>query len=464
MPRRILGVALAAALGACAPPPPAAPAPPPPPPVPEAAAFGPGDHCTDTYVIVSDSPRTNFSLGSEYVRNGDDCAAYPYLRWMLDNEPLFTGTDPDDRNYLRMARIYEAFATHADSAEARAYLDSALTTRRAGTEALRAASIEYDPVPRDLAEAQFAFRHRDRLGAEADVLEFDATLRAFEAQPDSLDDWYLGRLVALSATPFPEATERAAFIGRVAPFIDDADARAYAEAIRDNLLFDPEAGVSDAAVDRLLAAFADGTLAGDDVLVLFALAARDPDRVRAGGGDPEAIRDRLVTRPEVTENVTDPDVLYALAMRAYAAGDAPRGDDLFDRALDRADSNGRRADYHYGRAREGYRDRDADVDAALRRSPAHGPSLFLRASDIATEVGQPASVRDRVAYWCLADRFRAAAATGDVRIADAARQTAGQFERAAPSLEEVFLEMDARPGDTVTASLGRYGRCTTRVR
>ena len=90
-------------------------------------------------MLLQPTTRSNFSLGSEYYRNGDYCAAYPYIKQILATEPLFTGEDPDDRNYLRMASIYEDFAANVDStnqAERVAYLDSALTTRQAGVAAL----------------------------------------------------------------------------------------------------------------------------------------------------------------------------------------------------------------------------------------------------------------------------------------------------------------------------------------
>ena len=41
-------------------------------------------------MFVTESARTNFSLGSENYKNNDYCAAYPYLKWLLANDPLFS--------------------------------------------------------------------------------------------------------------------------------------------------------------------------------------------------------------------------------------------------------------------------------------------------------------------------------------------------------------------------------------
>jgi hypothetical protein len=71
-------------------------------------------------------------------------------------------------------------------------------------------------------------------------------------------------------------------------------------------------------------------------------------------------------------------------------------------------------------------------------------------------------VDGRAAYWCLADRFNRVAATGDPRVASAARRTAAGYNRAGPSREDYFFK-GWSPGQTIRASAGSVS-CTTRVR
>ncbi|MEM0961310.1 MAG: hypothetical protein AAGK21_02060 [Bacteroidota bacterium] len=424
--------------------------------------YGPGDYCSDTYVLIQPTTRSNFSLGSEYYRNGDYCAAYPYIQWMLENEPLFTGEDPDDRNYLRMASIYEDFATQVDSAsvdERVAYLDSALTTRREGVEAMDAQGIEYDPFVRDLREGFFFFQNAAYY-EDASEREFAAFRRAFEAQPDSLPDWYLTRLFEGSAVEFGDDIpnpDRAAFVRQLGGQLDGQELSQNYVAFADyleNASTGDQAASSDEAVQELLDALDAGTLTGDAVLVLFATVTQAPDRIEALDRDPEEILSALTRLPEIESQVNNPRTLYALSVRARREGDTARANELFERAITNAESNAQRADFYYSAGR--YND-------ALRVFPNHGPALYRRAGLIAQSVGRPSSLRGRFAYWCLADEYRSVAARTTGRIATLSRRAAAQFERAGPTRDQYFLE-GFRPGQSVSSSLGAYGSCTTRVR
>lgn len=186
------------------------------------AEWGPGDYCANTNVIVTESERTNFSLGSENYRNNDYCAAYPYLKWLLATNPLFTGEDPDDRNFLRMAGVYEQFAQVADSSERRVWLDSALATRQQGRDAMDAAGVEYESYLRDLVEGFFYFSHSASYD-DADHCQFDAFQRAFIAAPDSLEDWYLVQLLNGSVVEYGQDLpnpERADYVERLASYAE----------------------------------------------------------------------------------------------------------------------------------------------------------------------------------------------------------------------------------------------------
>ena len=436
--------------------------------------FGPGDYCADTNVLLQTTARANFSLGSEYYRSGDYCSAYVYIRHLLDTEPLFTGEDPDDRNYLRMASIYEDFAAQIDStnrAEKLAYLDSSLMVREQGLDAMEAQGIAYDPYARDLREGFFYFQNADYYD-DADERQFNAFERALEAQPDSLDDWYINQLYVASAdkygTEIPNPA-RAEFLTRLASVVDDPALKqnytAYAEYVRT----EPEAGIAasgeggnDTVVEGLLSDLQAGTLTGDRLLTLLATAQQQPERIEALGEDPEDVVSRIVRLPEIENQVDNPRLLVALAFRAYREGNRSRGNELFDRAIANASSNSQRADLYYTRGSSRF-GASSDFNRALEYFPSHGPSLYRRAGLIGDAVGRQSSLRGRFAYWCLADIYRNVAASTSGQVRDAARRAAAQYERAGPTREQYFLE-GFRPGQSVTASLGAYGSCTTRVR
>ncbi len=440
---------------------------------PGTTAYGPGDYCSDTYVLIQETTRANFSLGSEYYRNGDTCAAYPYIKHILATEPLFTGEDPDDRNYLRMASIYEDFAAQVDStnqAEKVAYLDSALSMRATGVQALDREGIAYDSYLRNLREGFFYFQN----GAyydDAGERQYQAFNRAFEAQPDSLEDWYLVQLFNASGEQFGEElpnTDRAEFIRTLAGSLDDPALKQNYTLYADYVETDPaEAGVvgevNDSVVEQLVADLNAGAIADDDALSLLAVVLQQPDRLEALGEDVTDIRTKILRLDVITRQVDNPRTLLALAFQAYRDGDSGRGNDLFNRAITNAQSNAQRADFYYARGTGSYGSAN-DFTRALEYFPNHGPSLYRRAGLIAQSVGRPSSLRGRFAYWCLADLYRnVAASSSDSRISGTARRAAAQYERAGPSRDQYFLE-GFSPGQSVTASLGAYGSCTTRVR
>ena len=436
--------------------------------------YGPGDYCADTYVLLQPTTRANFSLGSEYYRAGDYCAAYPYIKHLLDTEPLYTGEDPDDRNYLRMAAIYEDFAAQVDStnrAEKLAYLDSSLTVRRQGVEAMDAQGIAYDSYLRDLREGFFYFQNQAYYDDAADR-QFEAFERARVAQPDSLEDWYINQLYIASADEFGDEIpnpRRADYIAQLANIADDPALKTtyttYAEYIRTEPQTDIASaaeGGNDTVVQGLLSDLDAGNLSGNRLLTLLATAQQQPERIEALGADPEDVVSRIVRLPEIENQVDNPRLLVALAFRAYREGNRARGNELFDRAIANSGSNAQRADLYYTRGSSPFGG-SSDFNRALEYFPSHGPSLYRRAGLIADAVGRPTSVRGRFAYWCLADTYRNVAASTSGQVRDAARRAAAQYERAGPTREQYFLE-GFRPGQTVTASLGAYGSCSTRVR
>ena len=426
--------------------------------VPPPTEWGPGDYCEGTNVIVSpDNARTNFSLGSENYRNEDYCGAYPYLKWLLANDPLFTGEDPDDRNYLRLATVYERFADQADSTERKVWLDSALATRQDGRDAMDAAGIEYESFLRDLREGFFYYQYAPYYEG-ADTRQYEAFNRALAAQPDSLEDWYLGQLFIGSAEEFPDPPvneERAEYVERLAYYSDDTATQQYYSAFAQYLKTPPPAGdigeIDDSAINDLVAAFNDGSASKEQKLQLLGVVLRDAERIEAAGYDPTTLRSGLLRDADVTSDVDNPRTLLALSFQAFADGRSSDGEGFFNRALTNAPSNSARADYLYARSQRGYG--GGGCSTALQYDRTHGPCLYTNLTDLGRRVGSQSSVTGRFNYWCLADRFRQlAASTSDSRIAGAARTAASRYERSGPTREQYFFE-GYQPGQTVSCSV-----------
>ncbi|GAB5535711.1 MAG: hypothetical protein Rubg2KO_19600 [Rubricoccaceae bacterium] len=421
------------------------------------AEYGPGDYCAETYVIVTDNPRTNFSLGSENYKNNDYCAAYPYLKWLLATDPLFTGEDPDDRNFLRMAGVYEQFAQQADSSERRVWLDSSLAIRQEGREAMDAAGVEYEPYLRDLVEGFFYYSNAAYY-EDASEKQYAAFNRALDAKPDSLEDWYLGQLFIGSAEQFPGGapnTERAEYVERLAYYADETPTQQYYTSYATYLKTPPPegtlVGVDDSAVIDIITAFNDGSATEQQKLQLLGLVLQDEARVDSAGGNPDALRRALLTDPVVTNNVDNPRTLLALSFQAFTDGNSTEGENLFNRALTNAPSNAARADYLYARSAKGHG--GGGCSQALRYSPTHAPCRYSNLNALGRQVGTQRSLTGRFNYWCLADRYRQLAASStDSRIASAARRAAGQYERSGPTREQYFFE-GYKPGQTVSCSV-----------
>ncbi|MEO0557004.1 MAG: hypothetical protein AAF170_02350 [Bacteroidota bacterium] len=457
-----------ATLAACSVPPVAPPARSslaPSPTVSSSTAWGPEGLCTDVYILTIDNKRTYYSLAAENVRNSDYCTAYPYLRWLLANDPLFTGQDPDDRNYLRMARVYEHFALAVDSSERRAWLDSVLAVRQQGREAMEAAGVAYESYARDLVQGFFYVTYAG-VYPDAERRQHDAFTRAFEAQPDSLSDWTLGQLLVGSEIAFGSDRpnpDRAAFVEHLAGHLDDsatqASFRSFAEALRAPPPADTP--LADEVLLQLVATFDAGEATCEQARQLLGVVVADPDRLIRADADPADLQTALLQDRCITDAIDDYETLAALAFQAFRRDDSEDGEPLFDRALAQAPSNTVRADLLTLRAQRQYGNPDALLELATRYDPTHGPSRFTQLRRLAQRVGQQTSLNGRYNYWCLADRFRQlAASTSDAELALSARELVPRYERSAPRLEDVFLE-GLKPGDTVACSITGG---TTRVR
>ena len=437
--------------------------------------------CPDTPYYLQDNVRSNFSLAAEFYRNANSaeeeniaartdafCASYTYLKWLVENEPLYTGGDPDDRNFLRLANVYEFYATQVEDEDKRlAYLDSSVMMREQGVEALRAAGVDYDQYPRDLREGYFYYSYADAYD-DASQRQFDAFNRAFEAQPDSLDDWYLGRLVELSAELYEDPMERADYLETLAPNFDNAGTTSYLTQLIEYTRTppaDPTQTVTPDAVADLVAKYqADPqSLTEAERRTLFGTANQLPDLITEAGGDPDAIQDTYFD--EIVAGSVDQlsaSQLYALFRRSWRRGDRSQAEEYFNQAVAKAASNAQRADFYYSRAASGLGNASSLYQQALSLPAQPRPDALRAGPQLRQRHRPPLQRRQRAAYWCLADRFNNVAATGDPRVASAARRTAAGYNRAGPSREDYFFK-GWSPGQTIRASSGSVS-CTTRVR
>ncbi len=418
--------------------------------------------CQDTQVYIDENTRTNYSLGYENFRNEDYCAALPYLRWIVEHDPLFNsqGT-PDDRNFDRLAETYEHLAGMTDDpALRRAYLDSTLATREAGIEAMEANDIAYNPQAELIRKGLFFAQHYNEYPERQDEV-FDLYLEAFRMAPDSTDDYYLNEIGRLASTrAAAEQMDPRDARELVTELMAHADDPTYLENLVGTFRVDP--------IDQwayLLEEYQGGDRSDDTIKSLLVWTVRLDTVITQAR--PEFDRDALIEElfPLVVEMDPTPSTLEVLGRRRIGQGRIEEGVEYLQRAIEMSEDATQKRDLYYALAnalyREGQRgDAYRYAGQALDLDGNFGPALYIRALVVAGTVSN-ASVESRAAYWCVADLFSRAAAAGG-ETAGSARQLAGRYAAAGPSRED-YIFLGWRPGQRVSTSHG-YGSCTTTVR
>lgn len=413
--------------------------------------------CADTQVYLMDNVRTNYSMGYENFKNEDWCAALPYLRYVLSNEPLYTGAEPDERNYRRLAAVYEGLAGMAeDGTVKRTYLDSALVAQDEMYDVMEANSFPYNTHERVLARGRFYETHADVYPEKQSEI-FDIYLEAFRMEPDSTADYYLahlGRVTAeRAAAEEIDPTEGRDFVTELVAYADDPS---YLEGVAESFRVEP--------IEHFYSLYEDyraGDRDEDNTKVLFAFAMQMDSLIvdTYPEIDPQALADELF--PVIIEFDPSPELLFAMAMREYRRGNSSEGMRYAERAIAMTESSTQKRDWWYTLAtRSSGNTAYSLAGNALQYDSNYGPALYLRASVVARTVNS-GSLVGRMAYWCVADLFSRAAAAGGSTAA-AARRAAGQYAASGPTREQYFFE-GYRQGQSVTTSHG-YGSCTTRVR
>ncbi len=330
-------------------------------------AYGPGDYCASTYVLAPADDPVQLQLGQRVLPERGLLRGLPLHPQLLDTEPLFTGEDPDDRNYLRMASIYEDFAAQVDStnrAEKVAYLDSALSSARWASPRSSARGSPTTATSATCARGSST----SRTAGTTTTPTSGSTRRSTGRSRPSRTAWRTGTWSS-SSTPRPSSLgqdlpnpDRAEFIRTLAGSLDDAALKQNYTLYADYVETDPsetgEVAVgSDDVVEGLITSARAGSIGGDDALRLLAVVLQQPERIEALNEDVGELRTILLRNPAVTNQVDNPRTLYALALQAYGDGDRTRGNGLFDRAISNAQSNAQRADFYYSRGSELVRER-----------------------------------------------------------------------------------------------------------
>lgn len=416
--------------------------------------------CGDTQVFLMDNVRTNYSMGYENFKNNDWCSALPYIRWVLASDPLYTGAEPDERNYRRLAAIYEGLAGMADDARVkRTYLDSALVATEQLYRVMDENGFEYNEHQRRLAAGRFLETHAAAYPERQPEI-YDIYLEAFRMEPDSTADYYLsyiGRVTAEKAAA--EEIDPAEGRDLIDELIVYADDPTYLEGVSESFRIEPIEHFA-----NLLAAYRGGDRDEENTKVLFVMATQMDSLIVAAYPevDPEALADELL--PVIIEFDPSTDLLAAMGGRAFARGDTDEGTRYIERAIEMSESSAEKRDLWYSLAsRMLSRNRGTAYTLAgnaLQYDSSYGPALYLRASVVAGTVNT-GTMLGRMAYWCVADLFSHAAAAGGSSSA-AARNAANQYARSGPTSEQYFFE-GYRQGQSITTSHG-YGSCTTTVR
>ncbi|NNF57464.1 MAG: hypothetical protein HKN04_04415, partial [Rhodothermaceae bacterium] len=359
--------------------------------------------CDESLAYITETTRTNYSLGYENYRNEDYCAALPYLRWIIENEPMFASQgDPDERNYRRLAETYEAIATSIeDAATKRTYLDSALVVREQMYEAMAANNLEIDPRIQLLHEARFYAQHAEAYPAEQERL-YDLYVEAHEMAPDSTDDYYLNEIARM-------ATERVAseemdpmtardLVDALLPYADDPT---YLQGVRDSFRLEP---IEQWAF--LYEKYQEGDQTEEIIGPLFGLTIQLDTLITEAHPTVDRLALRRELLPLAAELNPTPQILSFLGAQAVNDGRVDEGMTYFERAIEMTDSNSEKADLYYrlastlyseGQRSEAYQ----TAGQALQFDSNHGPSLYIRALVVSGTIRR-GSVQAQAGAWCVA--------------------------------------------------------------
>ena len=407
--------------------------------------------CPDVNFYLTEQVSANYSVGTSNYQNGDYCGSLLYLRWVRGHDALYTGADPDDRTYWRLADIYEQLAAMAGDDEMlrRAYFDSTLAIHAEAQSALAAAELPANKARYLLDEGRFYETYVDDYPDKQGEV-FDLYLEAFREDPEFVTDAYLNRMAQMVM----ERGDREEALELLQELMAKADDATYVEQVYASASAPAFLSWTD-RIEELMAEIRAGDHDSEKLRLAIAIAQQE---------ERDDYIDELL--PLYADANPTPELLCALGSRAARNGEIEMAQGHVNEGIAMATSNVQKRDCAYRAAAGAYgSNRGAAyrfAGQALQYDGGHGKSLYLLASIVAGTV-RGGGIQARAAYWCLADMFNRAAATGDPAIAGRARSAAARYNRAAPSQQEYFFNPGWRPGQRVSSSTG-YGSCSTTVR
>ena len=182
----------------------------------------------------------NYSLYYESYKNKDYRSALPYLRWILNNAPVYGGPNrTTDNNFERATEVYAGVAERAeDEATAKAYRDTALTIFETAPARLQEAGVETSEAAWLIKKGRFIQQNPD-VTPDAQSVAAEAYLNAFELAPEEVDAYSIQYIVDTYVSQ-NEKQKAADLLDQMeAQFGDDEEMMSYITQVRESLFTNP---------------------------------------------------------------------------------------------------------------------------------------------------------------------------------------------------------------------------------
>nr|BCX01353.1 MAG: hypothetical protein KatS3mg041_1399 [Bacteroidota bacterium] len=375
---------------------------------------------------------TQYSLYYEYYKNKDYASALPYIRWMLQNRPVFriSPSTPADRNWERAVEIYEGVAAlQQDGAKKKAYLDSALALHDRVIEVMKQHQVaDFDEARWYLMKGAFLQRHAEQYpDRQGEVLEL--YLKGFRMAPDRTPPYY-PTYIAAELVRQGRMEEALAFMDEAEPYYkDNAEVKNYFDQLRDQLLRRPEDRV--AFVERKFSENPQNVDLAKELFELYRqLGMRDKQR--------ELGRKLLGMEPSAK-------LYIMLGQLELEDGNYTQALQYYEKALSLNPDSETRKVVYYNMALA-YQNMGRLPMArtyarrALEADPDWGEPYLLIATLYATAVQNCGKFEreDRAVYWLVDDYLERA--KRDPSVAARASQLQAQYRRYFPTAEDKFFK------------------------
>lgn len=382
----------------------------------------------------SNEIRMNYSLYYESFKNKDYPTALPYLKWILDCSPGFSGKETgDDRNFDRAVKLYQGLADAASGDMQRAYLDTALMYFDKAVPTLQEAGADIDAIEWTFNKGRFIQKNAEIL----DDIQGDVGALYRETYDNNAEmlnplSYYVNVIIADYASK-DEKAEAVEFMEDVeSKFGADEETAAVIATWRERLFDDPE--------ERM--AFLE-------------------DQLDKNPGDVELIEELLEIYEELDERdklqgmltqmidvAPTPKILISAGAMKLNDGDDAAAIELFNKALEMpgGDAVAKEANFNLGTAaRQQGRLQQARTyyRRALAADPSFGRAVYEIASVYADAIrdcgGAKMEREDRAVYWLVADYLERARRV-DSSLAGTVSNTLRSYKPYYPAAEDLFFK------------------------